>query len=267
MVSIGKIGTAMKENLLYKPVKWMGDLNAMKKMNKNYQQGNDNVISAVGVTSIVLRDGLGCYLYVTQSLNNEKIPEDKRKFVAALDLVNGVLMMGLQIGMFFCFNKAQDKLFSKTLGKNFNRSAAKGYHAALAKTEKFKGISGDDFHPALDQYKGTIVSAFKQVSSLAATTIIAKRMIVPFISTPLAGKAKDWMSRNDKPVQVNPETENSFDTEKKLDVTTADAKVEVKKADETKAQKLDVVSTEKSENTAKDETQNGNNLINKYLKK
>lgn len=52
----------------------------------NYEKDNAKFMSAIGVTSIVLKDGLGCYLYVKQSLNNEKIPEDKRKFVAALDL-------------------------------------------------------------------------------------------------------------------------------------------------------------------------------------
>ena len=39
---------------------------------------------AVGtVSSIILKDGIGCAMYVTQSLNNDKIPEKKRKFVAA----------------------------------------------------------------------------------------------------------------------------------------------------------------------------------------
>ena len=46
--------------------------------------------------SIVSKDAVGCYLYTTQSLNNKKIPEDKRKFVASMDLMNGILMVGGQ---------------------------------------------------------------------------------------------------------------------------------------------------------------------------
>lgn len=226
MASIGKIGTAMKENLIYKPMKWLGDHKWQKKLNKGYQVNDANIIGAVGVTSILLKDGLGCYMYVTQSLNNEKIPEDKRKFVAALDLVNGILMMSLQFIMFKTISNKmfQAKMFDKLFGKYFDRKAAKGYAAALGGTDKFKGITGDKFHPALQNYKDTIGSAFSQITSLAAATIVAKRMLVPFIATPLAGKAKDWMCRNDKPVPVNEATKNSYDTEKTVDISTTDIK-------------------------------------------
>ncbi len=226
MASIGKVGTAMKENLIYKPMKWLGDNKWQKKLNKGYQVNDASIIGTVGIASILLKDGLGCYMYVTQSLNNEKIPEDKRKFVAALDLVNGVLMMSLQFLMHKTISnkKFQAKTFDKMFGKFFDRKAAKGYAAALGGTEKFKGITGDKFHPALQNYKDTISSAFAQITSLAAATIVAKRMIVPFIATPLAGKAKDWMCRNDKPVPVNEATKNSYNTEKTVDVSTADIK-------------------------------------------
>ena len=252
MASIGKIGTTLKENLLYKPVKALGEFKPMQKMKKKYQNGDADFMSAVGVTSIVLRDGVGCYLYVTQSMNNEKIPEDKRKFVAALDLVNGLLMMSMQIGMQMGFSKVQNKFFNKTLGKYFDRNAAKGYKAALGGTQKFKGIGGDEFHPALAQYRKTIVGAFTQVTSLIATTIVAKRMLVPFVSTPLAGKAKEWMSKDDKPTPVNPATVNKYDTEKKLDVTTADVKPQQAKS---------------TEQPKQPEQAKGGNLIDKYVAK
>ena len=118
-------------------------------------------------------------------------------------------------------------MFDKIFGKFFDRNAAKGYAAALGGTEKFKGLTGDKFHPALQNYKDTISSAFAQLTSLAAATIVAKRMLVPFIATPLAGKAKDWMSRNDKPVTISDETKNSYNPDKKLDVTTADVKPQI----------------------------------------
>jgi hypothetical protein len=43
------------------------------------------------VLSFITKDAVNCGLYTYQSLHNEKIPEDKRGFVAALDLVNGVI--------------------------------------------------------------------------------------------------------------------------------------------------------------------------------
>lgn len=49
-------------------------------------------------------------------------------------------------------------------------------------------------------------------------------MLVPFIATPLAGKAKDWMCRNDKPVTISDETKNNYNPDKKLDVSTTDVK-------------------------------------------
>lgn len=225
MASISKIGTSLKENLLYKPVNWIGKTNLVKnKLGKSYQKNIDNVITGVGVFSVVAKDGVNCFLYTTQSLHNQSIPEDKRPFVAALDLTNGILMMSTQIAMTIGFAKVQNKLFNKTFGKYFNRSAAKGYQSVLSKTKEFKGLGGDEFHPAFEKYKGTITSAFNQITSLVLATIVAKRMIVPFLSTPLADSAKKWMMKDEKQTNVHPDTKNSFDTEKTLDVSTAQVK-------------------------------------------
>lgn len=236
MASISKIGTSLRENLLYKPANWIGNTNFVKKtLGRKYQLNDDNIITAVGVGSVVAKDGIGCALYTYQSLHNESIPEDKRPFVAALDLTNGILMISTQIAMTIGFTKFQNKLFAKTLGKYFNRSAAKGYKSVLSKTTQFKGIGGDEFHPAFEKYKGTVTSAFTQITGLALSTIVAKRMIVPFLSTPLADTAKKWMMNKDEKNVVSPETKNDFDTEKKLDVSTADIK-ELPKNEQTKTQ-------------------------------
>lgn len=226
MANIGKIGTSLKENLIYKPANWLGETNFVKNtLGKKYQINDNNLITAVGVGSVVAKDGIGCALYTYQSLNNKNIPEDKRPFVAALDLTNGLLMISTQIAMTIGFTKFQNKLFAKTLGKYFNRSAAKGYQAVLSKTNQFKGIGGDEFHPAFDKYKGTVVSAFTQITGLALSTIVAKRMLVPFLSTPLADSAKKWMMKDEqKPAENNNMAENKFDTGKTLDVSTADVK-------------------------------------------
>lgn len=213
--TLGVIG--YKRNWGQKSIKWLSENKWMKnKVFPNYEADNAKFMSMIGVTSIVLKDGLGCYLYVKQSLNNEKIPEDKRKFVAALDLANGGLMIAMQLLMFFTISnrKVQDKIFDKLFGKNFTRAADKALKAKLNKIDKLKGISGKDFHIAREADKKGLKNAFSYLTSLAAATLIAKRIIVPFIATPLADKTKAWMCRNDKPVKTHKDTKNTYDKSK-----------------------------------------------------
>lgn len=49
------------------------------------------------VLSFITKDAVNCGLYTYQSATNEKIPEDKRGFVAALDFFNGILNVGGQM--------------------------------------------------------------------------------------------------------------------------------------------------------------------------
>lgn len=215
---IGALGVVgYKKNWAEKTFKWLSETKFMKnKVFPNYEKDNAKFMSAIGVTSIVLKDGLGCYLYVKQSLNNEKIPEDKRKFVAALDLANGGLMIAMQLLMFFTISnkKVQEKIFNKLFGKYFTRSADKALQAKLGKIDKLKDMTGKEFHTAREADKKGLKNAFSYLISLAAATLIAKRIIVPFIATPLADKTKAWMSRNDKPVATHKDTKNTYNTEK-----------------------------------------------------
>ena len=207
------IGTKIVDKCIREPILGLSRTKWMKnKTFPNYEIDNAKFMSAIGVGSIVLKDGLGCYLYVKQSLNNKKIPEDKRKFVAALDLANGGLMIAMQILMFFTISnkKVQAKMFNSLFGKNFTRSADKALQAQLNKMDKLKGMTGKEFHKAREADKKGLVTAFGYLTSLAASTIIAKRVIVPFIATPLADKTKAWMCRNDKPIPVHKETKNTY---------------------------------------------------------
>lgn len=49
------------------------------------------------VWSFITKDAVNCALYTYQSATNDKIPEDKRGFVAALDFFNGILNVGGQM--------------------------------------------------------------------------------------------------------------------------------------------------------------------------
>lgn len=72
------------------------------------------------VLSFISKDAVNCAIYTYQSLNNEKIPEDKRGFVAALDLIQGFINVGGQFLAFYIFDRALTpkwfgKLYSGTL--------------------------------------------------------------------------------------------------------------------------------------------------------
>ena len=100
-------------------------------------------------------------------------------------------------------------------GKKFTRTATKATQAKLKKLDdKFKNMTGEEFYKGHEQYKDGISKAFGYLITLAASSIFAKRVVVPFIATPLADKTKAWMCRNDKPEQVHKDTENSYNANK-----------------------------------------------------
>ena len=217
--TVGLGVAAHKVKWVEKAMKWLSESKLMtNKIYPNYEKkDNLHFMAMIGVLSIVLKDGLGCYLYVKQSLNNKEIPDDKRKFVAALDLANGGLMIATQILAFFTIqNKTvQKKLFDSIFGKKFTRTATKATQAKLKKLDdKFKNMTGTEFYKGHDEYKNGISKAFGYLITLAASSIFAKRVVVPFIATPLADKTKAWMSRNDKPEQVHKDTENTYNKNK-----------------------------------------------------
>lgn len=163
-----------------------------------YRKDSAKFIAGVAVSSVVLKDGLGCYLYVKQSLNNKKIPEDKRKFVAALDLTNGGLMILSQLAMFFTISskKVQDKMFNSAFGKYFDKAVSKGCKEMLELAGKKQNT--ESFEKAFTGLKGGVKGAFSFLTSMAAATILAKRVLVPFVATPLASKAEAFMSKGEK---------------------------------------------------------------------
>ena len=48
-------------------------------------------------TSLILKDAVGCYLYVSQARSNKKMTPQQRADVANYDLANGVINVGLQL--------------------------------------------------------------------------------------------------------------------------------------------------------------------------
>ncbi|MBR6099136.1 hypothetical protein IKP85_05250 [bacterium] len=223
MVSIKPISSVINKvyrNCFEKP---MVNLSESNFMNYGYDKFGSNIrsfIDGVGILSIILKDGVGCYMYVTQSLNNKSIPDDKRKFVAALDLTNGGLMIAAQIIMHKTISNKiiQSKMFNHLFGKQFDRNTSKMLHSILKRTDKFKDVTPEQVSEVLAQYKGDACDAFGSLTSLIAATTVGKRIIVPFIATPLASKAEKWMNKDNKNTTVDKETANMYNPNKHISI-------------------------------------------------
>jgi len=136
------------------------------------------------------KDLVNCGFYVNQSLNNKKIPEEKRKFVAALDLTNGVFMVTSQLLLgFTILNKTiQDKITEKLFGGL--REKAANFARQMGNIENAEKFGSKVF--------GNCKKGFTLASGLIVSTIIAKRLLVPFIATPTAGWFKNKYMNDDK---------------------------------------------------------------------
>ena len=156
------------------------------------------------VLSLVSKDAVNCVFYTVQSYNNKRIPEEKRKFVAALDLVQGILNVGTQLLAASLIKKhLTPALFDKYIGKKLITGLSKKYSEILIKK-----------HPTLDpvalqkkvkDYLGEKSSfyeaaqgGFSLIATLLATTALCKRTLVPLIATPIAGKIKEKYMSGDK---------------------------------------------------------------------
>lgn len=171
----------------------------MKALCNYFQKDPEKALAYTTVGSIVAKDGIGCAMYVYQSMNNKEIPEKRRNFVAALDLTNGILMIVSQIAMFFAMRKFNETLFPKLLSKSFDKQgvALKNITEQVRINQAREGIKPSKkfvIGKEYDKIKKDCFETFKFVTELAAATIVGKRIIVPFIATPLAQKVEKKMN-------------------------------------------------------------------------
>ena len=107
------------------------------------------------------------------TMNNKEIPEEKRPFVASMDLMSGIFTAAMQIGVGFSLAnpKFQNKIWDK-----------------LFKNCEFKDVVATK--------KG-----FSKVLALIGSTVLAERILVPLIATPAAEKVEKKFFHHPKPVQ------------------------------------------------------------------
>lgn len=166
---------------------------------------------AIATVSNVTKDGINCAYYVTQSLNNERIPEDQRKFVAGLDLANGILNVALQAVAGTAIGKEAEKFFDKRVApKYFSEDAYKKMYQKIGsklKYEEFKGL--------MDKNKGFAKIGLSLIASLVGMQIVVKRIITPLIATPLASVFKNQF---EKAEQAKKAKENKEEVKKSKEV-------------------------------------------------
>ncbi len=187
------IGKGIAKATKTRPAKWLGD---------KFDGNLEKALATAVVGSIIAKDGIGCAMYVTQSMNNKKIPDEKRKFVAALDLTNGLLMIVAQIGMFLAMRKYSGAIFNKLFDKSFNPIARSNN---ISRMRMWMGKKGETVLKKLglekifdDKVQKGALDVFKFVLDTAAATIVGKRVIVPLIATPFASKVEKWLDKREK---------------------------------------------------------------------
>ncbi|CDC17910.1 unknown [Clostridium sp. CAG:306] len=180
-----------------------------------------DVAKALALASTTTKDAVNCYYYTTQSYNNKEIPEDKRKFVAGIDLANGILNVITQLTLGLVVNKQSDKLFEKIfkggiVAKPENIAKYKQkVNALLQKSTLTKHISSTEaeIKDAIKKTNKIAKGGFGVIAVLIVTQIIAKRMIVPFLSTPLAGFFKHYLDKREQKNGIKTETPVTVDNQ------------------------------------------------------
>lgn len=210
-MNIGRIGDCAAKALgkisYLKPVKALG---------RAFEKDPEKALAWATVGSIIAKDGVGCAMYVYQSLNNKRIPDEKRKFVAALDLTNGGLMIAAQIAMFLLSRAYSGALFKKLFGKSFSAAAKSNTISRIRMLAAKAGKNVDKklkIGKVFDKVEKSSLDVFKFVFDTASATIIGKRVIVPLIATPMAKKVENWLGKKAGEPTENDENANSATTD------------------------------------------------------
>ena len=125
---------------------------------------NSGYLARTLLLTSVSKDVFAYGLRVRNTLKNDEIPEDKKKFTAEMDAASGVATALTQIGTGFLVSskKFQDALSSKLL-KSLEKNSKEYANAK---------------------------SALNAISTLVLASILAKRILTPLIASKIAEKDK-----------------------------------------------------------------------------
>jgi len=172
----------MKVNLLNK-------ITNSELVNKHIHKAiKDDAFAAKTLVAInVAKDVFAYGVRFKTTMNNTEIPEERRPFVASMDLMSGVVTAAMQIGVGFSLAnpKFQNKIWDKFF-KNCN----------------FKDMA-------------SAKKGFSQILALIGSTVLAERILVPLIATPAAEQVeKKFFHHPKKEQHLNPAFVSFSDFEK-----------------------------------------------------
>ena len=162
-------------------------------------------LSATGkiATSLILKDAVGCYLYVSQARSNKKFTPQQRSDIANYDLANGVINIGLQLAAVKPIENMMKRVVeSKMMNKMFNNLDAR-----LADTNNKNVMK-------LLKNKKRITEGMVAIFSVLICQYFIKRVVSPFFSVPAGEKSKQLGLIKPKLYDgetYSPKRENKFD--------------------------------------------------------
>lgn len=129
--------------------------------------------------SLIAKDAVGCYLYVTQARSNEKFTPKQRADIANYDLANGVINIGLQLAAVkpieYAMNKFVDSKLTKKMFYNLDER--------LASTD-------NKIVKSLLKNKKRLTEGTVALFSVILCQYFIKRVVSPYFSVPAGEKSK-----------------------------------------------------------------------------
>lgn len=138
---------------------------------------NPKFIARTLLLTSVSKDVFAYGLRVKNTLENDRIPEDKKKFSAHMDLASGIITAIVQTGVGFLMSN-----------ENFQDSISnKLFNSIKDNKRAFKAAK----------------TSFSAISTLVAATLFAKRMLTPIIANKIVYKL-DHKNDVQKSPQIDP---------------------------------------------------------------
>ena len=131
-------------------------------------------------TSLILKDAVGCYLYVSQARSNKKMTPQQRADVANYDLANGVINIGLQL--------IAVKPIENLMKEFVNSKMVKWFFHNL--DERLAGNNNKNVMKLLKS-KAAVAEGAVALLSVIICQYFIKRGISPFFSVPAGDKSKE----------------------------------------------------------------------------
>lgn len=129
--------------------------------------------------SLIAKDAVGCYLYVSQARSNKKFTPEQRSDVANYDLANGVINIGLQLAAV----KPIENLMTRVVDSKMMKKMYQNLDKRLADTNNKNVIS-------LLKNKKRLTEGVVALFSVLICQYFIKRVVSPFFSVPVGEKTK-----------------------------------------------------------------------------